>query len=753
MEIEPSVSVESRRLGSTTPAWSDFLVIVGLCAILMALLYFLLKMSAQWQRAMAERIRVAKEKRRVKNDNFREENGYSWDIVFVFEVYKENDRLTAAQSKYSLKRLLRELADGGLQTRLFYSVQADEVYCKVRVPLHRLEKEADRVDMKLKLDPIKLKELCKEGRPGLWPPVTIPDECVETPYSPYDYIYAKYECDRPDVADLYQRYENGTVFRGVDRLKLIYGIIAAKKYEGGCNLDIYKLLQQKCMIGFFPLHDHVELRTLEEKWLQFFQFPWNQPVDDIKNYMGEKIGLYFLWLGHYTSWLIVAAVVGFFAWINVATEGNDPNAAVMPYFAAFMGFWSTLFLEFWKRKENLYAMKWGMEGFEEEEQPRPQFIGEKRPSPVTGKPYLYFPRNEEQQRLFQSSIVISGFICIVIGAVVAIFIIKLTLSQIKSLTLGEMQLGSTIAAILNAIQIQVMNMIYGDIAIKLNDYENHRTDTKYEDALISKTFVFQFVNSYASLFYIAFVKPFIPTLDPCIDSCMQELQTNLGTIFLTRLAIGNFTEVLVPYIQSYLKEREGTKGATAELSEVEKTFYQPEYHVMLGTFDDFAEMMIQFGYTTMFVAAFPLATVMSFVNNYIEIRVDAWKLCQVCRRAEPRSAEDIGTWHGILEIMSLFAVITNAALVAFTGTYTDDYRWVVRVWIFICFAGGIITINALIAIAVPDVPPEVDIQLKRQEYLVGKVLDNIQDEDEEGLTQGLSTKVDYTVLETDNDPL
>ena len=322
--------------------------------------------------------------------------------------------------------------------------------------------------------------------------------------------------DRPEVQRLYRTWENKTHFRGVDRLKLIQSIIMARKFEGGCHLDVYRLIKDKCILGFFPLHDHVELRTLEEKWLRFCQMPWNEPVDDVKDYYGEKIGLYFLWLAHYTSWLLVAGIVGFFCWINIADNDNDPNAVIMPYFACFMALWSTLFLEFWKRKEKTYAMRWGMCGYEEEEQTRPQFIGERRPSPVDGKEYLYFPRNEAQMRLLQSSTIILGFILVVIAVVASIFILKLVLSGIQALTVGGTQLGSIIASIANALQIQVMNIIYGGVAIKLNDYENHRTDTEYEDALIAKTFVFQFVNSFASLFYIAFVKPFIADLDPCI---------------------------------------------------------------------------------------------------------------------------------------------------------------------------------------------------------------------------------------------
>jgi hypothetical protein len=36
--------------------------------------------------------------------------------------------------------------------------------------------------------------------------------------------------------------------------------------------------------------------------------------------------------------------------------------------------------------------------------------------------------------------------------------------------------------------------------------ENHRTQTSHDDALIVKLFAFQFVNSYASLYYIAFFR-------------------------------------------------------------------------------------------------------------------------------------------------------------------------------------------------------------------------------------------------------
>lgn len=52
--------------------------------------------------------------------------------------------------------------------------------------------------------------------------------------------------------------------------------------------------------------------------------------------------------------------------------------------------------------------------------------------------------------------------------------------------------------------------------------------------------------------------------------------------------------------------------------------------------------MIQYGFTTIFVAAFPLAPLLALFSNLVEIRLDAIKMVRLQRRLVPRKAKDIG---------------------------------------------------------------------------------------------------------------
>lgn len=55
-------------------------------------------------------------------------------------------------------------------------------------------------------------------------------------------------------------------------------------------------------------------------------------------------------------------------------------------------------------------------------------------------------------------------------------------------------------------------------------------------------------------------------------------------------------------------------------------------------------LVIQYGFTTIFVAAFPLAPLLALFSNLVEIRLDAIKMVRLQRRLVPRKAKDIGQW-------------------------------------------------------------------------------------------------------------
>lgn len=77
---------------------------------------------------------------------------------------------------------------------------------------------------------------------------------------------------------------------------------------------------------------------------------------------------------------------------------------------------------------------------------------------------------------------------------------------------------------------------------------------QFVDSIITKIFVFQFINSYASFFYLAFVATYFG--DCPSAGCMGILGTNLAIIFGARIVVANFQEVIIPYyIHKYNMEQ------------------------------------------------------------------------------------------------------------------------------------------------------------------------------------------------------
>lgn len=74
-------------------------------------------------RTIQNRLITAVKRRRITNDTFRKEYGYSWDYVIVFKVYDDKEAVNDNQCEFSFKNVLERISAGGLEIRLFYSLK------------------------------------------------------------------------------------------------------------------------------------------------------------------------------------------------------------------------------------------------------------------------------------------------------------------------------------------------------------------------------------------------------------------------------------------------------------------------------------------------------------------------------------------------------------------------------------------------------------------------------------------------------
>uniref|UniRef100_A0A663MDW7 Anoctamin n=1 Tax=Athene cunicularia TaxID=194338 RepID=A0A663MDW7_ATHCN len=507
-----------------------------------------------------------------------------------------------------------------------------------------------------------------------------------------DYFTAPFSRDKQE---LYLINDESTFFSPSMRNRIVNYILTRCPYgteEGKKKFGIKRLLNNGTYTAAYPLHDcqywkkandpncENERYTLYMEWARFLRFYKEQPLDLIRKYYGEKIGIYFAWLGFYTEMLFLAAVVGLICFLyglftmdenmsskeicdpaiggeiimcplcdqdceywrlNTTCESSQyshlfDNVATL-FFAIFMGIWVTLFLEFWKRRQARLKYEWDLVDFEEEQQQlqlRPEYEAKcthKKKNPVTQmEPYL--PITSQAVRF-----------CI--SGTTVLFWVSIFLNH------------------------------------HFNTYQKiPRTHMEYENRLTMKMFLFQFVNYYSSCFYVAFFKgKFVgypgaytymfnrwrnEECDPA--GCLIELTTQLTIVMAGKQIWGNIQEAIVPWICNWWGRRKARNNPENLYSRWEQD-HDLQTFGALGLFYEYLEMVIQFGFITLFVASFPLAPLLALMNNILEIRVDSWKLTTQYRRPVAAKAHSIGVWQEILNGMAILSVVTNAFIVAFTS--------------------------------------------------------------------------------------
>lgn len=93
--------------------------------------------------------------------------------------------------------------------------------------------------------------------------------------------------------------------------------------------------------------------------------PTRTNINQIENYFGSKIALYFLFLQYFTRKSKVIAIVGIIVHIIITRLFFDKNYQwyhlIRIAFSLYVVFWTCSFMQIWKRKQSMFGIRYGAE--------------------------------------------------------------------------------------------------------------------------------------------------------------------------------------------------------------------------------------------------------------------------------------------------------------------------------------------------------------------------------------------------------
>ncbi|OEU15884.1 hypothetical protein FRACYDRAFT_240580 [Fragilariopsis cylindrus CCMP1102] len=493
--------------------------------------------------------------------------------------------------------------------------------------------------------------------------------------------------------------------------------LESKSSTGGSN---HSAMEEGCLPG--NDRDDKDQSSVDERPIpsfitRFFVEAFNQPLDSIEEYFGEKVTFYFAWLQHCAIHLLFLSFFGLtVTFFQVKNAKFDHWSR--PFFSMIVMIWTFVVLVNWRKRSNYLAYQWGSMDHKEQETNRPEFQGEYVTDPITNEWVIKYPRWKRWLKYLISIPITASFTCLVLFLILLVHAnrdmqmaryVKSTLNatlgdeafqyNITMHNIGhkelvdvkvskELLLDPTYWIIMTALPamlglcIPILNIILMWISVKLNDFENYRTDSEYRTHLIIKVFSFRFLKK------VELLEEEHGTTE-CCDAEAKEIPLINKRILLDQAQDELWNEVMNPAHDSF-----------------------PEY----------ITAVIQFAFVACFSVILPCIPFFVLINYLLSMRFDAYKVCRGRRRPLAKRTGGIGVWEHLLHIVAVIGVLTNCWLVAFTNSQAkwiaDQVGPTATVFIVVAWEHIMLLIKYLMGTTISKLPKEVRDKMREHQHLV-----------------------------------
>ncbi|XP_070381405.1 anoctamin-10-like [Dermacentor albipictus] len=386
------------------------------------------------------------------------------------------------------------------------------------------------------------------------------------------------------------------------------------------------------LTALFPPHDYELLSAIRRQWLSHLTIP----VHMIKVYFGIRIAFYYAFLSFYTWSLMVPMTVG----VLVMVHRDSLTWRISGVF--FNLLWNTVILEVWRKRADHLSCFWGLH---------------EHVAPLKNRLLFAYGENMLAQRAFR----------MLISQVVVLFCVLLcVLQQYQYLTFEAFVTGAfpssalcdvvarVVPGVMNTLVGMAFSDVYRAISQRMTEWENHQTQAEYLQHLTYKLIVFDFFGRFGSLFYTAFYLQDIQLLrkQVYIQLLLSFTKDNLVETVMPR-AVRHFSSLV-----RHMMRRESTylPGVHSILSEADMVRYT-------STYVDYYKMFSQFAFVFLFGPVVPLAPLIAFFGNLMEMLIVGYKLTVVFQRPLKIGHEGIGIWEPAFRAIGFLAVPSNIALI------------------------------------------------------------------------------------------